>query len=64
MDATRKQHPLPFHKWMRMVDRAVGNKVGLSAFDLPDCPFADWHEDGLSPQHAARRAIQSANGEL
>jgi hypothetical protein len=28
--------------------------------DLPDCPFADWFGDGVSPREAARLAIENA----
>jgi hypothetical protein len=49
--------------WMTDVDLACGAMLGLSVYDLPDCPYADWFEDGLTAKQAARRAIRSANGD-
>ena len=54
---------LSFEEWRRAVDRAVGQRVGLSLDDLPDVPTYDWYEDGVSPKSAASRAIRSAGGE-
>lgn len=50
----------PFKNWMKMVDKEVGKKVGISAQDLPDVPYADWHDDGMSPKQAAVKAIKMA----
>ena len=51
---------LSFEDWMREVERAVQQRVGLSVHDLADVPFMDWYEDGVSPRSAAARAIRSA----
>ena len=48
-----------FQEWMNEVDAAVTRKTGLSVHDLPDCSFADWYEDDLSPKSAAARAIRA-----
>ncbi len=50
----------PFKDWMKQVDREVGKKVGISAQDLPDVPYADWHDDGMNPKRAAAKAIKMA----
>ncbi len=50
---------LSFEDWLNAVDRAVG-RIGLSYMDLPDCPYADWYEDELSPAQAAKLAIREA----
>lgn len=52
-----------FEDWKKAVDQAVEVRIGLSSDDLPDCCYADWYEDGISPKTAAARAIRSANGD-
>ena len=49
-----------FDIWMDRVDRNVQAISGVSVWDLPDCPFADWHEAGLSPYTAATAALEDA----
>jgi hypothetical protein len=51
-----------FVDWMMKVDRAVIAKAGLSYLDLPDQPYRDWYEAGLSAKSAAARAIRGAGG--
>ena len=48
---------------MAEVDRNVEALVGLSADDLPDCPWHDRWRDGCSPQRAARRALARVDGD-
>lgn len=57
---TRQQS---FQDWMKEVDAWVYRHAGLSASDLPDCCYADWHADGMTPKTAARKAIRSAREE-
>jgi hypothetical protein len=52
-----------FGEWMRLVDAAVWSRAGCSILDLPDCPFRDWYDEGLTPRDAAQRAIRNANDE-
>lgn len=49
--------------WMKAVDSWAQAISGLSIYDLPDCCFADWYEDGMRAQTAARKAIRMANGD-
>jgi hypothetical protein len=52
---------LAFAEWKKLVDAAVAKKTGgLTCDDLPDCPYADWHDDGLTPNAAAGKAIKAA----
>lgn len=46
-----------FEAWMAAVDRAVMRRAGVSASDLADMPYRDWHEDGVSPADAARKLL-------
>src|SRR5262245_12217044 len=41
--------PTNFDEWMVRIDNAVQALSGLSAHDLPDAPYRDWFDDGLSP---------------
>lgn len=50
-----------FDQWLKEVDAAIKAKfMGLGMLDLPDCPYADWYEDGVTPKGAASRAIKRA----
>ena len=51
-----------FWDWKKRVDAIIGRKRGLSADDLPDCCYADWYEEDVSPARAAARAIRMADG--
>lgn len=53
---------LDFEDWMQEVDDAVSDICGLPTFDLPDCCYADWYADGMTPKQAARKAIKSTRG--
>ena len=55
----RERRKMSFDEWMREVDRAVENRVGLSCYDLPDWNYRDAFEDGMSPGKAARKVIKS-----
>lgn len=48
-----------FEQWMEAVDQHVLNTVGLGYQDLPDCPYRDWYDDGVSAKRAASRAIKA-----
>lgn len=48
-----------FTVWMAQVDRNVAALCGMSAADLSDAPYRDWHEDGASAASAAKRAIRN-----
>lgn len=54
---------LSFDDWMRAVDSILARKLGLTSADLPDCCYADWHENGVTPRNAANRAVRNAKGE-
>jgi hypothetical protein len=52
-----------FKKWMAEVDVAVATRAFVSAYDLPDQPYRDWFEEGLSPDEAAALALEEAGYE-
>lgn len=52
-----------FALWMADVNDEVEKLLGLSVYDLPDCCYRDWFEDGMSPSAAARKAIRYAKAE-
>ncbi|MHC4713661.1 MAG: hypothetical protein ACYTAN_10395 [Planctomycetota bacterium] len=52
-----------FDAWMRDVDKWVGEYlIGFSVHDLPDCPFRDWFDSGMTAKGAACEAIRRAKG--
>ena len=63
MVTTQAKAALAFEEWMRKVDIWVGVIAGLSVYDLDDCLFADWFEDGVPVRTAARRAIRESGGD-
>jgi len=53
-----------FEDWKKQVDFHIGKKVGgMTSDDLPDQPYADWHEQGVGPKSAASKAIRYAKGD-
>lgn len=49
---------MTFEAWMRAVDIAVSEKVGLGVDDLPDICYRDMYDDGVSVKSAATAAIR------
>jgi len=49
-----------FDQWMDLVDGYVWAVVGCSVYDLVDCNFQSWYEDGVSAKKAAARALKEA----
>jgi hypothetical protein len=49
-----------FKKWMSAVDIAVGGRAFVSVYDLPDQPYRDWFEDGMSADEAAVAVLVDA----
>ena len=46
-----------FASWMDEVNMEVEALCGLSPNDLPDCPYRDWHDAGMSPQETAEAVL-------
>ena len=52
---------LSFDEWMKQVNSAIAASLGgMNADDISDCPYSQWHEDGVSAKRAASRAIKRA----
>lgn len=51
-----------FEAWLTKVDTILVSRCGVESADLPDCCYADWHEDGYTPSQAARKALRMADG--
>jgi hypothetical protein len=49
-----------FEGWMRQVALAMEAAYGLHPDDLPDCPYADWHQAGIEPDAAVELAIEES----
>jgi len=54
---------MTFEQWMKRVNVAVMGRVGCSVYDLPDCSFRDWFDDGLTPAEGAGEALAYAGEE-
>jgi hypothetical protein len=53
-----------FEGWMGRVDHLLRRAIGLSADDLPDCPWRDWYEERVRPIRAANKALKAAGADL
>lgn len=49
-----------FNKWMAEANGHVLRLTGVSIYELPDCTFRDWFDDGVSPKEAAEYALEEA----
>ncbi len=49
-----------FAQWKAEVNAHVMTRAGLCADDLPDMPYYDWFEDGISPQEAAQMVLEES----
>jgi len=49
-----------FKQWLEHVNFHLETQHGLSSEDLPDCCYRDWHDEGVTPLQAAKRAIRNA----
>jgi hypothetical protein len=54
---------LPFDQWYAKANAICCTRLGVSLDDMPDCCYADWYEDGVTPKGAVSRAIRAAKGE-
>ena len=50
---------MSFEKWMKAVDELLIKKCGLPSEDLPDCMWAQWYEDGITPRDAVESCLDS-----
>lgn len=50
-----------FEQWFKEVDAEINRRVYLGADDLPDCPYRDWFEAGVTVKGAASRAVKRAS---
>ena len=51
---------MSFDQWMIKVNAAIAKKCGLTSDDLPDDCYADMYDDGLTPNMAAKSALENA----
>lgn len=49
-----------FSAWMKQVEMKLLNTIGLSHLDLPDFPFRDWFDDGISVSEAVGAVLQES----
>ena len=53
-----------FGKWFDRVDAIVSARAGLGADDLPDQPYYDWFESGMTPKEAAQAVLAEVADEM
>lgn len=49
-----------FDTWLARIDGHLAKVCGMGHDDLPDCPYRDWFEAGVTPYVAAKRVIRNA----
>jgi len=47
-----------FEQWMKEVDAALMEFIGLESDDLADCAYADMYADEMTPAEAMRRVLE------
>jgi len=50
-----------FNDWMKQGEMKLLNTIGLSHMDLPDFPFRDWFDDGISVSEAVGAVLQDSD---
>jgi len=50
---------MTFEQWMDKVDSELEVYCGLSHMDLADQHYHDWYEEEMSPEDAAREALEN-----
>ena len=55
---------MKFLDWMKKVDQAISNRVGLTSADLSDWYWKDRFDDGASPQEAAEEFLEEELEEM
>ena len=50
---------MSFDAWYKECDGIVSRRFGVGVEDLPDAPWRDYHEDGLSPYWAVKTADEN-----
>ena len=51
-----------FEEWLAKVNGVLESRIGIGTSDLPDIAYTDLYEDGVTPQAAAKKAIEYAGG--
>ena len=51
-----------FQQWFSSVNDFVSAQLGVDVRDLPDRPYHDWYDDGISPREAARMVVDEEGG--
>jgi hypothetical protein len=51
---------MSFDAWYKECDGIVSRRFGVGVEDLPDAPWRDYHEDGLTPSEAIECAKEDA----
>jgi len=47
-----------FVTWMKLVDKVMSARVGLSTSDLGDKNYRDWYDDGTTVKEAVNDALE------
>ena len=50
---------LTFEKWLAAAEQILLAQVGVGLLELADCPYRDWYAGGMTPEEAARHAIEN-----
>lgn len=58
-DVLNHKHGRTFESWMDKVGAALRKKIGLSYSDLPDQPWRDWFDSGMTPSKAADQCLKN-----
>jgi hypothetical protein len=48
-----------FAAWRTNVDASLERIAGVCGDDLGDCDYAEWYDEGMTPNQAARAALRA-----
>lgn len=51
---------MTFEEWMQKIDKLYQRKLGVSVHDMPDEPWRDFYEDGITPEEIMELAVEGA----
>jgi hypothetical protein len=53
---------LAFSEWLKRVDKALEDRIGMVTGDLLDMDYWSMYQDGFTPDEVAQMAVENAEG--
>ena len=59
MEEPKENNREPFNVWYSEVDKKIQSVCGLGIRDLPDQPYYDWYENGMTTHEAKEITLEN-----